>query len=74
MAMRPVVDGIESELQGRLRVLRLDVQDREAAELMQRFEVRYTPTFVLLDGQGALLLRTVGALDPQALRAALSGP
>lgn len=74
MAMRPVVDGIEAEHQGRLLVLRLDLRDPQAADLARRYAARSTPTFVLLDGQGALLLRTVGALDPLAVRAALTEP
>jgi thioredoxin-related protein len=65
---RPIVDGLEAELSGRLKVIRLDVQGPSAGELGRKYNFRFTPTFVLLDGAGNVLLNRVGALEPQEVR------
>src|SRR5512140_988988 len=45
---KPVVDALESELTGKLTVIRLDVQSAAGSQLGQEHDFRYTPTFVLL--------------------------
>lgn len=57
---KPVVDGLERDLGERAQVLRLSVTDDVSARLAARFAVRSVPTFVLLDGSGALVLTQVG--------------
>jgi thioredoxin-related protein len=74
MAARPVVDGIEREHQGRLVVLRLDVQDPVGAEIARRLDFRVTPTFIFFDAGGVELWRTFGAVDPLEVRRSLAGP
>jgi thioredoxin-related protein len=74
---KPVVDGLERELDGRARVLRLSVRDDVAAQLAARFGVRAVPTFVLLDGTGELVLSQVGIPKRQQIVEAvarLAGP
>ena len=71
MAIRPVVDGIEREWQGRLKVIRLDIQEAAGRTLSRELEAMYTPTFILFDSQGREILRSVGRLDPDGLRQAL---
>jgi len=71
MAMRPVVDGIEREWQGRLKVVRLDIQGATGLALSRELGAVYTPTFILYDAQGQELLRSVGSLTPDDIQRAL---
>jgi len=48
------------------------MQDAATEPLARRYGVQHTPTFVLFDGQGTVLLRSVGAIDPQAVERLLS--
>ena len=68
MAVRPIVDGIESEWKDRLTVIRLDIQDDNGSALGRELGAIYTPTFVLFDEQGRELLRRIGRLDPDDVR------
>ena len=72
MAMKPIVDGIEAEFQQELDVIHLDVQKPESRGFMEQFGFQYTPTFILLDGEGNERWRKVGAIDAASLRSALS--
>lgn len=71
MAVRPVVDGIESEWKGRLMVIRIDLQDDNGRALGRELGAIYTPTFILFDEQGRERLRSVGRLDPDDVRQVL---
>ena len=57
------MDGIEADYAGRLRVLRLDVQDVAGKELADEYGVLGTPTFIFLDPQGSELWRSVGSIN-----------
>ena len=50
-------------MEGRAVVLRLDATDDLGGELAMRYGVRAVPTFVLLDGTGAPVLRQSGMPD-----------
>ena len=65
------MDGLEQELQGRLAVVRIDVQSAAGRELAPEFGFRYTPTFIFFDAQGLELWREVGSLDPKRVRDSL---
>lgn len=72
MAMKPIVNGLEAEFQNRLDVIHLDVQKLESRSFMEQYNFEYTPTFILLDGDGNERWRNVGTLDTTSLRSALS--
>lgn len=57
---RPSVDGLERELHGRMQVLRVDIESPSARVIAQRYGLRATPTYVLLDGNGREVWRKVG--------------
>ncbi len=63
-AVAPGVEWAARELAGRLKVVKVNVD--EAAELAARFDARSIPTLVVLDG-GHVVDRRVGALPPDAL-------
>lgn len=68
---KPVVDGLERELEGQAQVLRLSVMDDVGGELAMRYGVSGVPTVVLLDGAGEVVLRQTGMPDQDAIRAAV---
>ncbi len=72
MAMKPIVNGLEAEFQDELEVIHLDVQKFESRGFMEVYGFEYTPTFILLDGDGNERWRSVGALNTTSLREALS--
>lgn len=57
---RPSVDGLERELHGRMKVLRVDIESPSARVIAARYGLRATPTYVLLDGNGREVWRKVG--------------
>ena len=71
MAAKPIVDGIESDYEGRLIVIRLNIQEPVGRAVAERFGFQYTPTFVLIDEAGNELWRQVGAIDPQQVMRSL---
>jgi thiol-disulfide isomerase/thioredoxin len=61
---RPIVDGLEAEWGDAVQVVRLNIHDETAVNLLQRLDFRYTPTFILFDDSGSEVWRTVGSLSP----------
>jgi len=62
--MKPIVDGIEKQYQGKLVVIRLDIQSETGRSLAPLYGFQYTPTFIFFDPQGKELWRVIGQLDP----------
>ena len=56
--LAPVLDQIATELDGRLRIVKIDVD--EAKEIAGRYEIQGVPTLMLFE-QGELLAKMVGA-------------
>ncbi len=69
--MKPVVDRLEQELQGRVLFIRLNVQEEAGRELAALYGFQYTPTFIYLDAQGNEVWREVGRLNVQRVRDSL---
>jgi thioredoxin-related protein len=65
------VDGIESEHEDELIVIRLNIQEPVGKAIAERYDFRYTPTFVFIDAEGNELWRQVGAIDPQEVARSL---
>jgi thioredoxin-related protein len=57
---KPVVDGIERDLEGEAELLRLGVTNGVGRELAIRYGVRSVPTLVLLDRNGGVVLKQAG--------------
>jgi hypothetical protein len=57
---KPIVDGLEGDLEGRARVLRLNILDSVGRQAARRFGVGAVPAFFVLDGQGGVVDAQVG--------------
>jgi len=60
LAAKPIVDGIEKDLRGRARVVRLNALGSPGRELAARYGVMGVPTTLVLDGAGTVVHRQVG--------------
>ncbi len=72
IAAKPIVDRIEREHQGKLAVIRINVQEPGAAPLLEQHKFQFTPTFILFDATGKEIWRSVGSIDPTRLRQLLT--
>jgi thioredoxin-related protein len=66
---KPVVDGLERDLNGRAAVLRLDMLSGVGRDAASQYGVKAVPTTLLLDGNGQVILRQVGSVNAAAIRA-----
>ena len=70
---KPIVDGLERELEGQARVVRLSALNALGQEVAQRYDVRGVPTFLIFDGQGELIGRQVGFPNRGEIKALVTG-
>ena len=59
---KPIVDGIERVHEGKLKVIRLNIQEPAGEALLERYDFRFTPTFIFFDENGEELQRWVGGI------------
>lgn len=52
MTMQPVMDRLEQDVGHRLQILRINVLDPIGIQIANRYDIAFTPTFVLLHGNG----------------------
>lgn len=71
--MKPVVDGLEKELSGRLTVIRVDIHTETGREIARQYKFQYTPTFIMFDVDGNELWREVGSLNADRVRQLVGG-
>jgi hypothetical protein len=70
---KPVVDGLERDLEGKAQVVRLSVTDGVGGQLAVRYGVRGVPTMVLLDGDGEVVYAKAGSPNRSEIIAAVEG-
>ena len=70
---KPIVDGLERELEGQARVIRLSALSAMGQEVAQRYDVRGVPTFLIFDGHGELIGRQVGYPNRSEIKALVTG-
>jgi thioredoxin-related protein len=51
-----------------VQVVRLNIHDAAAADLLQQLNFRFTPTFILFDGSGREVWRTVGPISAEEVQ------
>jgi len=70
--MKPVVDRLKPEYEGRVEFRLMNVEtDRAADELAGQFGVRFVPTFIFLSSSGEQVRMEVGEIAEADLRAML---
>lgn len=74
LALKPSIDALENEFQGRLLVLRVDAQEEVGRQFAQGYGFQYTPTFIYFDSRGAERWRIIGSFDEGLLRQELASP
>ena len=57
------MDRIEEDFKGQLIVQRVNIQDPTGKSLAREYGLLVTPTFLLLDGKGTEVWRSIGSLD-----------
>jgi thioredoxin-related protein len=70
---KPIVDGIEKDLEGTAKVIRLSVTSEVGNRMAQRYGVRGVPTIVVLDGEGEVVTLSGGVPDRASLVAQVQG-
>jgi thioredoxin-like negative regulator of GroEL len=63
LTAKPVVNGIEEDLEGTARVIRLDIASDRGKKVAGRYGVDAVPTIVVLDGEGEVAHRESGVPD-----------
>ena len=73
LSAKPVVDGVENELTGEARVVRVNVQDTVGGQLARQYEVYLVPVFIVLDATGREVWRQTGFPDRDRVLAEVRG-
>ena len=60
LVAKPIVDGIEKDLQGRARVVRLNVSNELGREVAGTYGIRGVPAVVVLDRKGQVVHQHAG--------------
>jgi thioredoxin-related protein len=63
------VDRLEAEFDGKLLVVRVNIQTQAGKQLAPAYGFEYTPTFIFFNEQGNEVWRSVGELNESGLRA-----
>jgi thioredoxin-related protein len=70
--MKPVVDGLKQEYEGRVEFKLYDVEkSAEGADLATQYGARFVPTFVFVNADGSTSETIVGAVSQAKFKAAL---
>lgn len=70
---KPIVDGIERDLEGEASVVRLSVLSAVGARAAQRYNVRSVPTLLVFDAQGQLIEQRAGLPDRSGIVLSVRG-
>ena len=70
---KPIVDGLEKDLEGRATVARVSVLSSVGRDLAGRYGVRSMPTFLVFDGDGNPIGREAGFPDRGRIEALVAG-
>ncbi|MCB0194443.1 MAG: hypothetical protein KDJ65_21010 [Anaerolineae bacterium] len=61
---KPIVDGLESDLEGKAELVRLDIMTSVGRQAASMYGVRGTPTLIVVDGQGEPTLVQMSLVRP----------
>lgn len=70
--MKPVVDGLQKQYQGKVEIRRINVEkDANGSSLSAQYNVTAVPTFVFLNKSGAEASRLLGTQSEGTMKKAL---
>lgn len=70
--MKPVVDGLKTQYEGKVEFKLYDVEkDEEGARLADQLGAQFVPTFVFANADGSIAQTVVGEMTEDTLKAAL---
>jgi len=67
MSSKPIVDELQAQFKDRVRVTRVDLLTPSGRDLAARYQFTFTPFFVGLDSQGAIVWKQTGTAPTAAL-------
>jgi hypothetical protein len=70
---KPIVDGIERDLEGRASVIRLSVMSDVGSRAAQQYGVQGVPTLIIFDGNGNVVEKNVGVPNRKRVVANVTG-
>lgn len=70
--MRPVVHGLEDKYAAKIDFVYLDIDDPASDAAKRKLGYRVQPDFYLIDTNGAVIQRWIGAVEARSLEEALS--
>ena len=62
LTAKPIVDRLESDLQGKADVIRVDIRSSLGSDIAQQFQIDSVPTLAIFDESGIERWRQEGAL------------
>ena len=71
---KPIVDGIEKDLEGRAEVIRLNMLSSVGRQVASRYGVPAVPTVLVLDADGNVVYRYTGTPDRGEVVAQIIAP
>ncbi len=73
IAAQSLVGEITREYIGQLDVIQINILAADSARLKDRYRIQFTPTFVFLTAHGEEAWRSIGTVDPEQVRASVTG-
>lgn len=71
--MKPVVDGLEQDLDGKATVLRIDFLSEIGRSTARQYGVKIIPTILVFDPHGRVIFRQTGAFDSELIKSKVFG-
>jgi thioredoxin 1 len=66
--MAPIIEGIEKDFAGKIAVERHDAASDEGKKLMEQYEIKVTPSYVMASPDGTKLWSLTGVIHKDMLR------
>lgn len=65
--MSPVVDQAIKDFEGKVRIVKVNTDDRNNLEFADQYQINAIPTFVFLDSKGNVIDKAVGVITKEDL-------
>ena len=69
--MKPIVNGLKKAYVGRIKVTRIDREDPDNAEIVQKYGARNQPMYFMLNSDGEITWQWIGGIGSAELEQVL---